>query len=109
MKTTSTILILAFLFSIFYLSSCQKSLEDQDIQYIGTWSSDDHSIEIYKNGRGVFQKQNQDAIECDVKIEDNRIKFRNGVFRTFDITSTPSTDNEGQTTMFLDNIIFYKH
>lgn len=108
MKTTSTLLLLS-LFILVIMPSCQKTLADEHIPYIGSWSSDKHSIEISKNGRGVYQQQNQEAIECDVKIEDNKIKFRNAIFRTFDITSEPQTDNNGLTFMLLDGAIFYKH
>jgi hypothetical protein len=109
MKTRSTLFLLTLFLAFFVLPSCQKTLDNEHIEYIGTWSSDKHSIEIYKNGRGVYQRQNQEAFECDVKIEDQKIKFRNGIFRTFDITGEPQTNLSGQTTMLLDGNVFYKH
>jgi hypothetical protein len=95
--------------SLLLLFSCQKELNDAHIKYLGSWGSNDYSLEIWKDGRGLIERKNQETIECNVRIEDNKIKFRQGIHKTFDINSDPSTDNSGITTMILDHEIFYKH
>lgn len=109
MKLRFTLFALLFVSSLFLTSSCQKSLSDDHIKYVGSWGSDKHSIEIWKNGRGIYQKQNQEAIECDVKIENNIIKFRHEIHKNFYIEVDPYVNGDGFTVMNLDGRPFYKH
>ncbi|MCB9224832.1 MAG: hypothetical protein R2780_14440 [Crocinitomicaceae bacterium] len=110
MKTRSTLFLLTFLFSIFIISSCQKPLDDADIRYLGSWGSDNYALEIWKDGRGVYEKRNKtDELECYVKIEDQMIKFRGGIHKNFDIDAEPYDDGTGQKIMILNGELFYKH
>lgn len=110
MKAKSTLFIFAIL-SLLTVSSCQKELSDDHVKYLGQWGSDKHSIEIWKNGRGVYQKQNQEPQECNVVIKSDQIKFKTGaiLLKKFDILTDPYVDNSGNTVMILDHRVFYKH
>ena len=108
MKVKYLYLIFALIGS-FTFQSCQKPIDDSNIKYIGSWGSDKYSMEIWKNGRGVIEKINQDPIECNVKIKDNQIIFSSGFKRKFDITQEPSTDGFGNTIMYLEGNRYLKH
>lgn len=90
-------------------SSCQRALEDENIEYIGSWGSDRFSIEIWKNGRGVLERRARKAQECRVTIEDGKIKFRGEARRTFNIDEPPFLDVDGYWVMILDGDYFYLH
>ncbi len=100
--------LLAVLFSL-TLFSCQQPLENEYLDYIGSWGSDRYSMEIWKNGRGVIEWGVRDAQECRVIIEDNQIKFRGEARRTFDIDEPPYITTEGYWVMILDGDVFYLH
>ena len=77
MKSKFTLLAFTIL-SLALITSCSKALSDQHNQYLGQWGDEKHSLEIWKNGRGIYQKKQQAPIECWVKINNNRIKFKTG-------------------------------
>ena len=107
---SKSLLFLLTIFSLLVISSCQKPLSDQDVKYLGQWSSDKYSLEIWKNGSGTYQKKKQDPVDCWVKIENNRIKFKTGAttYKSFRIDSDPYVNGDGFTVMILDNQVFYK-
>jgi hypothetical protein len=109
MKVRNPKLLITIVLSLFLIVSCQKSLSDQNIKYLGSWGSDKHSIEIWKNGRAVYQKKNQNVREGTVKIENNKIKFSGGISKTFTIDSDPYSDGNGNIIMILNGDTFYKH
>ena len=109
MKTRSTLFLLTFFISIFAISSCQKALNDSNIKYIGSWGSDKYSLEIWKDGRGVYERRNYGALQCRVIIENQKIKFRGNTCKTFTIDADPYTDVNGNTVMVLSGDTFYKH
>ena len=94
---------------LFAFSSCQKPLEDENIDYIGSWGSDKWSIEIWKNGRGVLERRNLDPAECRIMIEEGFIKFRGGRNRKFRIDEPPFVNTDGYWVMTLDGDTFYLH
>lgn len=110
MQAKSTLFIFAIL-SLICISSCQKSLDDHHIQYLGQWGSDKYAIEIWKNGRGVIQKKNQEVQECNVVIKNDQIRFKSGafVYKRFDIDIDPYVNSQGITVMVLNNRVFYQH
>lgn len=104
-------LIFVILLAFCFTPSCQKALSDQHVQYLGQWGSDKYALEIWKNGRGIYQKKQQAPIECWVKIDNNKIKFKSGstTLKSFDIDADPYVNQQGFTVMMLDNQVFYKH
>lgn len=106
MKTRSTLFLFLFITAA-ALTSCSKALSDEHVKYVGSWGDDKYALEIWKNGNGVYQKKQQQPINCIVKIKNNRIKFQ-GV-KTFSIDVDPYVNQEGFTVMVLDGRTFYKH
>ncbi|MEE9373539.1 MAG: hypothetical protein V3V00_10855 [Saprospiraceae bacterium] len=108
-----TLPISAFLFALltFFLLSCdlQQPLDDYDLIFIGSWSSDDYYIEIAANGYGFCQERNRNPIEGRVEITRNRIKFKGeGRKKNFNIDVEPFEDL-GDVMMVLDGEYFYLH
>ena len=95
------------------ISSCQRPLEEQDLIFIGSWSSEKFYLEIGANGYGFCQRRNRTAIEGRVRITDDCIIFNgseSGGRRRFRIDTRPSVDlGSGEVFMILDNKDFLKH
>ena len=100
-----------FLFSLLFLTACQKPLNDQDLIYIGSWSSKKHYIEIAANGYGFYQRRNRPGQECRVKVKNKKIVFNwDGGRKSFCIDVPPSIElSTGMVFMVLDGRDFYKH
>ncbi|MCP3928500.1 MAG: hypothetical protein GY705_05300 [Bacteroidetes bacterium] len=102
------LLLLPFLFS-----SCdyQRPLAEEDLMFIGTWSSHKWYIEIAANGRGYWERRNRPGHEGTVRITYDRIIFSAPEDReSFRIEELPFYDeNSGFTIMVLDNQEFYLH
>ncbi|MEX1003710.1 MAG: hypothetical protein WDZ35_16440 [Crocinitomicaceae bacterium] len=111
MKSRILHLSLFIAFLSFLTVSCQKSLADEHIKYLGSWGSDDYSIEIWKDGHGVYEKRNKGKIDCFVKVKGNRLIFESGAInhKKFNIDQDPHQDTNGNTIMILDGDTFYKH
>ena len=107
MKIKLTLILLSLLF----LTACQKALDDQDLIYIGSWSSKKHYIEIAANGYGFYQRRNRSGEECRVKVKDKKIVFNwEGGRKSFCIDTPPSVElSTGMVFMVLDGRDFYKH
>ena len=101
--------LFVLVFTLFSVVSCQKPLSDANLKYIGSWGSDNYSLEIWKDGRGVCEKKNLGPYECRVIIEYGEIKFRGNFRKTFAIDQDPYVDIDGSTVMILDGDTFYKH
>ena len=100
-----------FAFATLLLSSCdlQQPLDDVDLIFIGSWSSDDYYIEIGANGYGFCQERNRDPIEGRVEVTRNEIRFRgDGGRKNFEIDVEPFEDF-GEVMMVLDGQYFYLH
>ncbi|MCB0616921.1 MAG: hypothetical protein KDC75_26565, partial [Phaeodactylibacter sp.] len=99
------------LLSMLFLTTCQKALDDQDLVYIGSWSSKKHYIEIAANGYGFYQRRNRSGEECRVKVKDKKIVFNwEGGRKSFCIDTPPSVElSTGMVFMVLDGRDFYKH
>lgn len=93
------------------LAACQKPLYEEDLIYLGAWSSDKHFIEIAANGFGLYQRRNRDLQECRVKITDKRIVFNwDGGRKSFCIDTPPAVElTTGRIFMILDGRDFFKH
>ncbi|MDG2450798.1 MAG: hypothetical protein P8M34_14210 [Saprospiraceae bacterium] len=103
--------VLLFVIGLLFLSGCdlQQPLNDDDIVFIGSWSSDEFYLEIGANGYGFCQKRNRYPIEGRVNITRNKIKFRGeGGKKDFDIDADPFID-QGDVMMILDGEYFYLH
>jgi len=101
------------LFSFFIIGtlSCdnQDYLDDDDLVFIGSWSSEEYYLEIAANGYGFCQRRNRETIDGWVKITRNKIKFRDDFDkRDFDIDEPPFIEF-GEVMMILDGDIFYRH
>lgn len=95
--------------ALFFAVACQKPLHDDQLKYIGSWGSDKFSLEIWKDGRGVYEKKNYSPYECRVEITGNQLKFKGSMHKPFTITQDPYVDSDGFTVMILDGETFYKH
>lgn len=109
MKTTVTLFAFSLFTTLLLITSCQKSLSDQNVKYIGSWGSDKYSIEIWKDGRGVYERKNQSTYDGRVVIANNQIKFRGSIMKTFNIDQDPYVDANGNKVMILNGNVFYKH
>ena len=99
------------LFSILLFSNCdlQQPLGDEDLIYLGEWSSDDYFIEIAANGYGFCQRRNRPSFEGNVTIRNNRIIIQGEEGRhRFDIDEPPF-EEFGEIMMILDGDLFYRH
>lgn len=105
--------ILLVLLSVALLSipSCQKPLDDDELIFLGAWSSDRHFIEIAANGFGFYQRRNRELQDCRVRITDRRIIFNwDGGRKSFRIDTPPSVElSTGLVFMTLDGREFYRH
>ena len=112
MKSALKITLALAALLLFTLPSCQRPLDDQDLIYIGTWSSRKFYLEIGANGYGYCQRRNRDGVEGRVRITDRRIIFNGdeGGGSRFRIDTPPSFDlSTGEIFMVLDNDEFIKH
>lgn len=112
MKITMKITLAFLAFLIFSLPACQQPLEEQDLIYIGSWSSKKFYLEIGANGYGYCQRRNREPVEGRVRITDRRIIFNGdeGGRGSFRIDTPPSFDlSTGDIFMILDNDEFLKH
>lgn len=111
LKMKFTLSVVAFL--LISISACQKPLEEQDLIFIGSWSSEKFYLEIGANGYGFCQRRNREPIEGRVRITDNRVIFNGdeqGGRRSFRIDTPPAFDlTTGEVFMILDNKEFLKH
>lgn len=91
--------------------ACQKPLDEENLIYLGDWSSRKHYIEIAANGYGFYQRRNRNGVDCRVKITDNRIIFNwDGGRKSFCIDTPPSVDlATGRVFMVLDGDEFLRH
>ena len=101
------------LFSLFIISTIrcdyQDSLNEDDLVFIGSWSSEEYYLEIAANGYGFCQHRNRETIDGWVEITRNEIKFRDDFDRRdFDIDEYPFLEF-GEVMMILDGDIFYRH
>jgi len=107
------IILVVFSFLLISISACQKPLDDQDLIFIGAWSSEKFYIEIGANGYGFCQRRNREPVEGRVRITDNKIIFNGdgvGGRNAFRIDTPPSFDlTTGEIFMILDNKEFLKH
>ena len=97
--------------SILSLPSCQRPLDDDELIYIGAWSSSRHFIEIAGNGFGFYQRRNRDLQDCRVRITNSRIIFNwDGGRKSFRIDTPPAIEiSTGRIFMTLNGRDFYKH
>lgn len=99
-------------FSLFLLTNCnkQKSLADENLVFIGDWSSKDYFIIIATNGYGFCQHKNKPEIEGNVFIKNDKITFKSdgGRKHKFDIDEPPFEEGR-EIMMELDGDLFYKH
>ena len=103
--------VLLFTFGMLLIWGCerQQPLDDYDLVFIGSWSSDDYYLEIGANGYGFCQERNRDPIEGWVDIRRDEIIFRgNGRRKDFYIDAEPFIDR-GDIMMILDGEYFYLH
>ncbi len=104
--------VLLILFSLgLSLSSCQKPLDEEELVYIGSWSSSRHYLEIAANGYGFYQRRNRDPEDCRVRITRRKIIFDwDGGRKSFRIDVPPAIElSTGRVFMVLDGRDFYKH
>jgi len=99
------------LLSILFLTACQRPLDEQDLIYIGSWSSNKHYVEIGANGYGFYQRRNRTGVECSVKVKNKKIVFNwDGGRKGFCIDTPPSVElSTGRVFMVLGGRDFYKH
>ncbi|MCB0633171.1 MAG: hypothetical protein R2824_29040 [Saprospiraceae bacterium] len=101
------------LLALFTLTTpaCQKALYEEDLVYVGAWSSDRYFIEIAANGFGFYQKRNNGLKDCRVKIKNSRIVFDwDGGRKSFRIDNPPSIElTTGRIYMTLNGRDFYQH
>ena len=114
MQSKFTLFLVLAAFFLFTTSSCQRALDEQDLIYIGSWSSKKFYLEIGANGYGFCQRRNRPAIEGRVRITNNRIIFNgndeNDGRRSFRIDLPPTVDEDtGEIFMELNNKEFLKH
>ena len=99
-------------FAILFTVSCdryQEPLQDFDIVFIGSWSSQDYYLEIGANGYGFCQRRNREPIEGTVEIRWDEIEFfGNGRSERFYIDAEPF-EEFGEVMMILDGDYFYRH
>ena len=106
--------LIALFFSLLLFSSCEKQqpLNEEDLIFIGAWSSDDYFIEIAANGYGFCQRRNSPSFEGNVFIRNDKIIIRgtgeDGGRHKFDIDEYPFEEN-GDIMVVLDGDLFYKH
>ncbi len=103
--------LLFLVFSAFLFSNCdlQQPLNDEDLIFIGEWSSDDYFIEIAANGYGFCQRRNSPSFEGNVTIRNDRIIIQGAEGRhRFDI-GEPPFEESGEVMMILDGDLFYRH
>lgn len=103
--------LILILFSFIAIQSCtdQEPLEDFDLIFIGSWSSEDYYLEIGANGYGFCQERNRNPIEGRVEITRDEIIFRgDGRRKDFYIDVEPFVD-QGNVMMILDGDYFYLH
>lgn len=98
-------------FSLLFLAACQKPLDEEDLIYIGSWSSKKYYIEIAANGYGFYQRRNREGEDCRVKVKDKKMIFNwDGGRKSFCIDTPPSVElSTGMIFMVLDGRDFYKH
>jgi len=91
--------------------SCQKGLYEEDLIYLGAWSSNKHFIEIAANGFGFYQRRNRDLMDCRVRITNRKIIFNwDGGRKSFRIDTPPSVElSTGRVFMNLGGRDFYRH
>lgn len=109
MKNSLYFVLLAFLLAT--TPSCQKALYEEDLIYLGAWSSNKYFIEIAANGFGFYQKRNNGLRDCRVKIKSRRIVFDwDGGRKSFRIDTPPSIElSTGRVYMTLNGRDFYQH
>ena len=100
-----------FAFLLIGFSACQKPLQDEDLIYLGAWSSSKHFIEISANGFGFYQRRNRELQDCNVRITNRRIIFDwDGGRKSFRIDTAPAIEiSTGRVFMTLDGRDFYRH
>jgi len=103
------ILFISIALSSFSCYQFQEPLEDYDLIFIGSWSSEDYYLEIGANGYGFCQRRNREPIEGWVEIRWDEIEFgENGRRKEFDIDEEPF-EEFGEVMMILDGEYFYRH
>lgn len=109
MKINVLLILISLLLST--IPSCQKALDDDELIYLGAWSSSRHFIEIAANGFGFYQRRNRDMQDCRVKITNRRIVFDwDGGRKSFRIDTPPAVElSTGRVFMTLDGRDFYRH
>lgn len=97
---------------LLFFSNCdlQQPLSEEDLVYLGEWSSTEYFLEIAANGYGFCQRRNRDAFAGNVFIRNNKIiiKGEEGGKHKFDIDEPPF-EEFGEIMMILDGDLFYKH
>lgn len=95
--------------SLAFSCNDQEPLDDFDLVFIGSWSSEDYYLEIGANGYGFCQERNRNPIEGTVEITRDEIIFRgDGRREDFYIDVEPFED-QGLVMMILDGDYFYLH
>lgn len=72
-------LLVALLFSVSACSNLQEAIDIDDYDFLGIWDSDVYVLEIYQNGRGVYNTNQNRAVthvEGRVIITNSELKFR---------------------------------
>lgn len=109
MKINMFLIVLSLL--VFTIPSCQKPLDDDELIFLGAWSSSKHFVEIAANGFGFYQRRNRELQDCRVNITNRRIIFDwDGGRKSFRIDTPPSIElTTGRVYMTLDGRDFYRH
>ncbi|SDK28980.1 hypothetical protein SAMN05421823_102364 [Catalinimonas alkaloidigena] len=105
-------------FSLLVLfSSCQRSLDDDDLIFRGDWSSRTYALQIFSNGYGVCNTRKWGGLTCEgyVKIRDRHLVFVSNTDdstldrKRFRIDQRPTVDADGVVYMELSGERFERH